>query len=1257
MADEERIILTLEADDEASHKVKNLSKNLQDLNRDAGGVGSSTSGISGFVSRLEGGINRVNSVTRHYNTVMHGFNRMVIRGVEEMGSAVYDFTSDAISNFTEFSENHAKTLGAMAADYDNTSESQKKFFEDAQKLKDQAMQIGTYGIDGNGSLMSVPEVSQTQTELIKAGVSATDIVDPSKNVTKDVLRFALANDLSTDQAVEFAVSLGNQFQVPQEEWGDMLDKVSHTADMSIIDVADIVQSMKYAGGITSGIGRDLEETLGMISILGDFGLKGSQAGSGVQALLTRLLTGDTTVITEAQAAVAPQNALKAFYDFSNYAKSAGSEITYDDILNETFTEKDITGNLRPMTEVIDTLDEVMSGLNDEEQAWFAKKLFGLYQMKSAYGLMNGDDTDLDSVIKEIRDQSSGTNENKLEQLLNSQYGQLASLNNLWEGIKTDVGDRLNPFVQAIRNELFNFLSNDGNYEINFDNLRDALNESCDLIEEKYGTAIADAVRGIGDTAIDLTEIGAQIAPALGDGLLKVFGSLFDGDFIGKDGVFSNWGEMIDNMHLAVDGLPEDMQGLGDAVVSTIDWFGKLCALNVATEIAELVSSVLQILTIAGGAVINVAGAVVVNGSTTGGTGVGTGGTGGGATAGGAGAGGSSTGGGAAGAGSALKGSSVVGSADDVARALGTTADDVVATFGEQASYSVDDIARGLGSSTDDVIKAYGSSIDDVVKAGANSIDDVARGGSKLFGTLSKTGKALGIFGTLWQVGTSGYEAYKGFSSGDNKAGTSAIAGGAGSLGGGYAGAAIGSAIAPGPGTLIGAVIGAIGGDKAVRELAESAYDMVDYGTTGVGVIDKPRRVAQTNEGAEALSGIVGKEISEFEKALDGIGGYTAQAWKTAFTYGSDRYQYNQMSDKDQKKFDEVYVQYKGRPYDEHSSYTDELARSTAESARRQQETTDALKDLGAQMVVINKNNDQTKKYYDPKMDELGQGYYSVWTGTQKQLEEYLNNRGQILTGPDYQEKTKTKGATEDNPYMIEGLSEELKNGIVGALSEINKKDTSGDKKATVVPNDTTKTQSAVPQSTRKETAPTTITASNINLNGKLNTSGLSSLFQIPTLRQPTLTNPFANLSSLNVNAGNTNLTGDIKVPELKLPDTTNQNADNVTVNASNTNLTGNVQMPNIDAVVRQIMPNGYAALSDKGKQDIINNEINNQIQIDDTVTMQPSFSVAAPNVNVNVHVDKEERVIKQVSILNPQQGTLLNNWYSRTSSQYGKTTK
>ena len=68
-----------------------------------------------------------------------------------------------------------------------------------------------------------------------------------------------------------------------------------------------------------------------------------------------------------------------------------------------------------MTDVIDEMDAIMTDMTDEEQAWFAKKLFGLYQMKSAYALLNGDETDLNDVIEEIKNQSDGTNEDKLNQ--------------------------------------------------------------------------------------------------------------------------------------------------------------------------------------------------------------------------------------------------------------------------------------------------------------------------------------------------------------------------------------------------------------------------------------------------------------------------------------------------------------------------------------------------------------------------------------------------------------------------------------------------------------------------------------------------------------------------------------------------------------------------------------------------------------------------------------------------------------------------
>lgn len=593
MADTERINIVVDATDNASNVLGNVRGSLMNIGR---------------------GINALNSGLRQYNSAMAGINRMMINVVKEAGAAIYDFTSDSIDNFTELSEQHAKTLGAMANNYDKTLESQQKFMENSEKLRQQAIDMSKYGVTingvtSNGSLASPVEVSAAQTALAKAGVNDDAML--TTDVVSEIVQFAKANDLGTEESVSFAVALGNQFGYSYDQWGEMLDKVSHTADLAPIGVSDVVQSMKYAGGISSGLDRPMEETLAEIAVLGNFGLRGTQAGSGIQALLTRILTGDTTVITQAQADVAPPKALEAFYDFSNYAKSGGTEITYDDILNETFTESDITGQLRPMDDVLDALEQQMSELNDEEQAWFAKKLFGLYQMKSAYALINGDENEssLNDVIKEIQENSGGTNSNKLAELLNSQSGRIQSTRNLIEGIKTDLGQMLEPTVAAVLGEFQGFLKDPNNYQINWDNIRDALDESCNAIEETYGTAIANAVRNLGNLTIDLGQVVENVAPEFVDGMVNVLNAAISGDFFGEDGVGASWEEMIGDMHASLQDLPPELQQLGEKVVDVIDMFGKLATLNIATTIAQLVTSVLQIAMMT----INAA-SVVVNGT-------------------------------------------------------------------------------------------------------------------------------------------------------------------------------------------------------------------------------------------------------------------------------------------------------------------------------------------------------------------------------------------------------------------------------------------------------------------------------------------------------------------------------------------------------------------------------------------------------------------------------------------------------------------
>ena len=1209
MADE-RVLIEIEAEDNASSKIDKVSSSIQNLGTSTNNLGRGT-GVSGFLQSWETGLHKFNSTMRQYNATMSGINNFTKRMLKDAGAAVWDFTTDSVEAYAEFTEQHAKVLGVMANqneykityddNLDEVSAKQQRFLEDANKLKSQSIQLGTYGIDSQGSLMDISSVSAIQEELLKSGVSSKDIL--STDIVQQLMKFSVGNDLSTTESVDFAVALGSQFGIKPQDWGDMLDKVAHTADVSVIDVADVVQSMKYAGGITAGIDRPLEETLAEIAILGNFGLKGSQGGTGIQALLTRLLTQDTTVITDAQKEVAPERALKAFYDFSTYAKSDGSGLTYDQIANATSYEElgKLSGNLRPMTEIIDQMDEVMSELNDEEQAWFAKKFFGLYQMKAAYGLLNGEETDLQAVIDEITMQSSGTNDNKYSQLLESSYGKKEAFANLMQGVKVDFGERLSPFTDKIYEELTKFLSDPNNYEIDFEGLRQALQDSCDLIEEKYGTAIANAVENIGDLSIDLTQVMTELGPDIIEGVAKMLGSATEGDIVG---LVTDWGTMIDNMHASADELPEDLQGLADGITNVIDWFGKLMALNVATEIAELISSVLQILTIAGGAIINVAGAVVVNGTGVGG-------------AGGAGGGAVGTGGaGAAGAGSKalLSGDTVVGSADDVAKALGTSADDVVRTFGEQASYTIDDIAKGLGTSSDDVISAYASSIDDAIAAGAGSVDDVVTGSSKLFGSLSGVGKALGIIGTTIQVGVGGYEAYQDYQEGDYKSMTGDITGTAGSVGGGIAGAkaggALGTAIAPGIGTGIGivggAIIGSVGGDKLAREVGESAYDTFHYGTTGIGTYDDWKRQQNEDDYDFSMLEKNAKCLVDLGKALDeaGVGNLNAQEWALALSRDNGMSEYDKkLSGDDRLTFDSLYKQYMGEgSYDWWKSYY-----KSGDWQLSPEERVTKSMDLNDLIININKDN----PYYDSSLDKRGSGHYSVWAGTDEQYQTWL--RGQSFLG----DGTHYKGDMDD-AYSLDEVSEACKNGIIQGLSEKESK--------------TDKTDTSKLPDGWAAWSPESL--------------------QNYMMQQSAVKTPQLGLSTFDL-LGNINSSLQNSL--------SNMSAGQMSINSSQTTLTGEVKIPNdvwsaAEAKVKQNTP-GWAALSQKGMNDLIQNEINNQIQIDDSVTMTPSFNVAAPNVNVNVHVDQAGNATTTKSILNPGLPSTLNNYYSRTSKQYATQNK
>lgn len=577
MADDRKITIEIEAKDYASSVFRSV-----------------TSGLSTFAITANNGIYRANNALRSYNNTMRGFNSTVQRALWDAGRAVYNFTTDAIKQFAELEKQHAKTMGAMSSDYDlTTATGLQQFNTNSRALMDQAIYMGYNGVNGKGSLHSPQEISSAQTALVKAGVSEKDILNT--NALSDVIKFAGANDLSLDRAVEFAVQLGTQFNYDPSEWGEMLDQVTYAANASIIDVDDIIESMKYAGNMAAGYDQPLHEILAAIAVMGQSGLKGSQAGTGIQAIFSRGMspTGITNV---------------------GLPPTENVEEIYNGFVGKVLDEN---GNFLGIGNFADVLEQETSGLSDQETSWFYKKLFGMFQQKAGLALTGADEGEMsyDDYVNAILENAAGTNDKVYELALESTYGSLESVENAWLAFKTEFGQDLSPITKEVAQQLRDALVTK-DFDFDTDIFREKVEEAGELLAEDFGEDVANAFTDVGNFLADAIDVGLTETPLI-TGSLEALIKLLNGDF---DGGWQTFKDGIEGVNENIDDLPPELQDVATAIRNLILIFEGLFALNIVTRVAEGVTSFIRLFTgnkiISAGAKVQAATSTITAGNVT-----------------------------------------------------------------------------------------------------------------------------------------------------------------------------------------------------------------------------------------------------------------------------------------------------------------------------------------------------------------------------------------------------------------------------------------------------------------------------------------------------------------------------------------------------------------------------------------------------------------------------------------------------------------
>lgn len=137
---------------------------------------------------------------------------------------------------------------------------------------------------GADTSFSAGEAAQGLLELSKAGLSA----EQAMKAIPGVMDLAAAGGLGVAQAAEIASNALNSFHLPADKAKDVANLFAAAANASSIEVTDMAQSMAQAGAVAASYGQSIETAATAVAILGNNGIKGSDAGTSLKTMLSRL---------------------------------------------------------------------------------------------------------------------------------------------------------------------------------------------------------------------------------------------------------------------------------------------------------------------------------------------------------------------------------------------------------------------------------------------------------------------------------------------------------------------------------------------------------------------------------------------------------------------------------------------------------------------------------------------------------------------------------------------------------------------------------------------------------------------------------------------------------------------------------------------------------------------------------------------------------------------------------------------------------
>ena len=279
--------------------------------------------------------------------------------------------------------------------------------KDLEKLSAKAKQMGAT------TKFSATESATALKYMAMAGWKTNQMVSGLSGVMN--LAAASGEDLGT--VSDIVTDSMTAFGLKAKDSGHFADVLAKASSSSNTNVAMMGETFKYVAPLAGYMKYSIEDTATAIGLMANAGIKGSQAGTELRSILTRLVKP-------------PKDAAAAL-------SALGISTTKAD------------GSMKPMRQTMAELREKFSGLTDSQKSQYAAAIAGQEAMSGLLAIVNASDSDFNKLQKAI-DNSSGAAKKQADIMNNNLQGALYDLGSAAEAVGIGIYEDIKtPLTKAV----------------------------------------------------------------------------------------------------------------------------------------------------------------------------------------------------------------------------------------------------------------------------------------------------------------------------------------------------------------------------------------------------------------------------------------------------------------------------------------------------------------------------------------------------------------------------------------------------------------------------------------------------------------------------------------------------------------------------------------------------------------------------------------------------------------------------------------